>query len=130
MADADLVRSERVASRLATGYELRSDGAQAVTDYEVITVGGGGVYSTPRDMARYVAALLGGGANEHGSVLKPATLAAMFEPHYQPDPRIPGIGVGQTEGRTNIGPEIVEAPAEVLDEGMAGDDDPRGTVSL
>ena len=39
------------------------------------TAGGGGAYSTPRDMARYVAALLGGGANEHGSVLKPATLA-------------------------------------------------------
>ena len=44
----------------------------------------------PRDMARYVAALLGGGANEHGSVLKPETLAAMFEPHYQPDPRDSG----------------------------------------
>ena len=44
-------------------------------------------------MARYVAALLGGGANEHGSVLKPATLATMFEPQYQPDPRIPGIGL-------------------------------------
>jgi len=44
-------------------------------------------------MARYVAALLGGGANEHGSVLKPETLAMMFEPHYQPDPRVPGIGL-------------------------------------
>ena len=29
-------------------------------------------------MARYLAALLGGGANEHGTVLKPATPAAMF----------------------------------------------------
>ncbi len=29
-----------------------------------------------------------------------------------------------------VGTKIVEAPAEVLDEGMAGDDDPRGTVSL
>ena len=46
-----------------------------VTDRELVTVGGGAIYSTPRDMARYVAALLGGGANEHGSVLKPATLA-------------------------------------------------------
>ncbi len=42
-------------------------------------------------MARYVAALLGGGANTHGVVLKPDTLAMMFEPQYQPDPRIPGI---------------------------------------
>jgi len=38
--------------------------------------------------------------------------------------------VGQTEGRTDIGPEIVEAPAEVLNEGVRGDDDPGGTVSL
>src|SRR5207249_461358 len=52
-----------------------------------------GVYSTPKDMARYLAALLGGGANQHGSVLKPATLATMFEPQYRPDPRIPGNGL-------------------------------------
>ena len=32
-------------------------------------------------------------ANEHGSVLQPATLASMFEPQYQPDPRVPGIGL-------------------------------------
>ena len=44
-------------------------------------------------MARYVAALLGGGANEHGSVLKPATVASMFEAQYQPDPRISGMGL-------------------------------------
>jgi hypothetical protein len=59
----------------------------------VVTVGGGGVYSTPTDMARYLAALLAGGANEHGSVLKPETMAAMFEPQYRPDPRIPGFGL-------------------------------------
>ena len=41
-----------------------------------------------------------------------------------------GEGVDETEGRTHIGPGIVEAPAEVLDEGMASDDDPGGAVSL
>ena len=93
MAHTDLVRSERVRSRLATGYELRPHGAEAVRDYEVVTAGGGGVYSTPVDMARYLAALLGGGANGHGRVLEPATVATMFRPHYQPDPRIPGMGL-------------------------------------
>ena len=44
-------------------------------------------------MARYVAALLGGGTGEHGSILKPETLASMFAPHYRPDPRIPGMGL-------------------------------------
>jgi CubicO group peptidase (beta-lactamase class C family) len=93
MADTDLVRSERWASRLATGYELRSHGAEAVPDYDLITFPGGGVYSTPRDMARYTAALLADGANDNGDVLRPETLANMFQPHYQPDPRIPGIGL-------------------------------------
>jgi CubicO group peptidase (beta-lactamase class C family) len=94
MEHSDLVRSERVRPRLATGYALRSRGLKAVTDREIVPAGGGSVYSTTSDMARYVAALLGGGANEHGSVLQPETLARMFEPHYQPDPRVPGMGLG------------------------------------
>lgn len=92
MEQTDLVRSDRVTHGLATGYELRSRGPRPVGDCELITVGGGSIYSTTRDMARYAAALLGGGANKHGSVMKPETLAAMFAPQYQPDPRIPGVG--------------------------------------
>ena len=94
MIDTDLVRSERVKSRLTTAYTLGSSGAKAVTPREAITRGASNIYSTTRDMARFIAALLGGGANEHGSILKPATLANMFEPHYQPDPRLPGMGLG------------------------------------
>jgi CubicO group peptidase (beta-lactamase class C family) len=93
LADTDLLRSERVRSRLATGYEMGHTGPKAVAVREFVTAGAASIYSTPRDMARYVAALLRGGANEHGSVLEPATLATMFEPHYQPDPRIPGLGL-------------------------------------
>jgi len=93
MPDTDLVRSDRVRARLATGYALRSDGPRPVGDCDLVTVGAGAVYSATRDMARYVAALLGGGANDLGSVLKPATLASMFAPHYRPDPRLPGAGL-------------------------------------
>jgi hypothetical protein len=100
MSDTDLHRSDRAKTRLPTGYRLGSSGAKPVTDSEVITAGGGGTYSTPRDMARYLAALLGGGANEHGSVLKPETLATMYAPHYQPDPRVPGIGLASS--RVNL----------------------------
>jgi CubicO group peptidase (beta-lactamase class C family) len=101
MADTDLLRSELVKSRLATGYKLRSGGAKAVTDREWVTAAASSIYSTPGDMARYLAALLGGGANEQGSVLKPATLATMFEPHYQTDPRLQGMGLGFF--RVNLG---------------------------
>jgi CubicO group peptidase (beta-lactamase class C family) len=93
MTDTDLLRSPRLTSRLATGYRLRSDGATAVTDREWVTAAASSIYSTPRDMARYVAALLTGGSGEHGSILKPETVALMFEPHYRPDRRISGMGL-------------------------------------
>ncbi len=96
MADTDLLRTAAVESRLATGYTLGSRGARCVTDRQWVTAGASSVYSTPRDMARYLAALLGGGANEHGSVLEPATLASMFAPQYQPDPRVAGMGLAFT----------------------------------
>jgi len=60
MSDTSLVRSELDQSRFATAYELRSVGPQTVDAYEVVTFGGGGINSTPRDMACYLAALLGG----------------------------------------------------------------------
>ncbi len=98
MADTDLLRSEHVQSRLATGYKLGSGGPKAITDRQLVPAAAGSIYSTTKDMARYVAALLGGGRNEHGSVLKPETLATMFEPQYQADPRVPGMGLGFMRG--------------------------------
>jgi len=41
-----------------------------------------------------------------------------------------GERVGKPDGRRHVGPEIVEAPAEVLDEGVRGDDDPGAAVAL
>jgi CubicO group peptidase (beta-lactamase class C family) len=94
MADTDLVRSEHVSARLATGYAMRGASPRIVRDREWIGAGGGGIYSTPRDMARFATALLGDGANEHGAILEPATLATMYQPQYQPDSRLPGMGLG------------------------------------
>jgi hypothetical protein len=112
MDDTDLLRSERVKMRLATGYNVRSNGAKALTDREWITAAASSIYSTPRDMSRYVAALLSGGANQHGSVLKPATLELMFEPHYQPHPLIPGIGLAFD--RFNLGGHLAIGHEGVL----------------
>jgi CubicO group peptidase (beta-lactamase class C family) len=93
MADTDLLRSERVSYHLATGYTLGAKGPKAVTDRQWVTAAASSIYSTPRDMARYLAALLEGGSGERGSVLKPATLAMLFAPQYRPDPRVGGIGL-------------------------------------
>jgi CubicO group peptidase (beta-lactamase class C family) len=127
MNHSDLFRSERVRPGLATGYQLRSRGLAAVTDRENVPAGAGSAYSTTSDMARYAAALLGGGANEHGRVLQPETLASMFEPHYQPDPRIPGMGLGffrgeaggyKTVGHDGIWPGFHSAMLLVPDQGL------------
>jgi CubicO group peptidase (beta-lactamase class C family) len=93
MVDTDLLRPERLAARRATGHRLQRTGPQPVTDRTWVTSAASSLSSTPRDMTRYVAALLDGGRGEHGPVLQPETLALMFDPHYQPDPRIPGIGL-------------------------------------
>jgi CubicO group peptidase (beta-lactamase class C family) len=94
MDDSDLLRSERVTAGLATGYKLTRRGPRAVTDRTWVTSAASSIYSTPADMARYVAALGGGGTGQRGAILKPETLALMFQPHYQTDPRIPGVGLG------------------------------------
>jgi len=52
------------------------------------------MYSTTSDIARFMTALMRGGANGHGPVLDPAALARMFDAHYRPDPRLPGWGLG------------------------------------
>lgn len=98
MDRSDLVRSDRVAPNLATGYEMSRSGPKAVAPRDFITAGAASVYSTPNDMARYLAALLRGGRNDHGSVLEPTTVSMMFAPHYRPDPRIPGLGLAFWRG--------------------------------
>jgi len=100
MADTSLARTDRIAGRLATGYLFPSRGPRPAPDREWSGVAAGGAYSSLRDLARYAAALVGGGTNEHGSVLRPQTLAQMFEPHYRTDARLPAMGLGffRTDG--------------------------------
>jgi CubicO group peptidase (beta-lactamase class C family) len=101
MAASDLVRSDRVAGRLATGYTVTGAGVTTVEDRDWIGRGSGGAYSTVGDLLRYAAALLAGGSNGHGAVLRPTTLAEMFDRQYPPDPRVSGVGLGFF--RANVG---------------------------
>jgi CubicO group peptidase (beta-lactamase class C family) len=142
MDSTDLVRSARVRWRLATGYEMRSHGPKNAVDREIVTRGASNVYSTIRDMARLAAALLAGGVGEHGVILKPDTLALMYAPHYQPDPRIPGMGLAffrsEVGGHRTIGhdgiwtgflADLVLAPDDgvaIVALGNTGNFGPRG----
>jgi CubicO group peptidase (beta-lactamase class C family) len=94
MAGTDLARSALIGSRVATGYVLVPRGAMAVPDRDWLGAGAGGTYSSTEDLALFAAALLGGGANANGVMLRPSTLAMMLEAHYEPDPRLPGMGLG------------------------------------
>jgi CubicO group peptidase (beta-lactamase class C family) len=127
MEHTDLIRSERVKPYVATGYVLRSRGLKPVADREVPTSGGGGMYSSTPDIARCVAALLRMAADEHGSVLQPDTVATMFRPHFQPDPRVPGMGLAfelgeegdhRTVGKTGILSGFHSAIALAPEEGI------------
>jgi CubicO group peptidase (beta-lactamase class C family) len=93
MCHSDLIRSQRLGANLATGYELRAHGAVEVAEYDVVPLGAGALYATARDMALFLAALLGGGTNEHGTILKPETLDYMYQPHHRPDARMAGNGL-------------------------------------
>jgi CubicO group peptidase (beta-lactamase class C family) len=93
MDRTELERTHRVTEGLATGYVLGATGPRPVPDRDWVCLGAGGAYSTARDLARFATALLGGGSNAQGSILRPATLAMMLQPDYQPDARLPGMGL-------------------------------------
>ncbi|HEX5013889.1 MAG TPA: serine hydrolase domain-containing protein [Candidatus Limnocylindrales bacterium] len=94
MFDTDLLRSEFLGPRLATGYTLGRNGPEPVAVRDWVPAAAASVCSTTRDMARYVAALAGGGTNDHGTILRPDTLSMMFRPAFQPETRVPGMGLG------------------------------------
>ena len=123
MDHTDVVRSDRVVDRLATGYGNRRRGLHTSRDLDIETQAAGSVFSTLPDMANYAAALLDGGRG----IVKPETLATAFEPHYRPCPTHPGIGLSffrdDLGGRLTVGhgggvPGFVTAFAIAPDEGV------------
>lgn len=97
MTDSTLERADltpRLTTRLAAGHELHSRGVVRTRELDWVTVGAAAAWSTPRDMARYLAALLAGGRAADGArILREETVTAMVAPQYTPDPRIPGMGL-------------------------------------
>lgn len=93
MTDTTLTRSPQVRAALATGYEIGARGVTAVTEREMVTAGAASAYSTPADMAKYITALLRGGRGPIQAILTADSLADMMAAHYQPDPRVPGVGL-------------------------------------
>jgi CubicO group peptidase (beta-lactamase class C family) len=93
MEGTDYVPSERVREALAQGYNFSRGKLRPVAYREIAVRGAGSAFSTVEDMCRHIAALLGGGANRQGRVLKRETLSLMTEPHYRLDGRLPAMGL-------------------------------------
>lgn len=83
MFKSDYVLSERVRGELAQGYMWKKNRFDPYPYLRLNTPGCGGIFSTVNEMAKYTAAMMNGGANEHGRVIKPETLKMMMSPHYQ-----------------------------------------------
>ena len=75
----------------------------------------------------YIAALQRIVTGEHGPVLKPDTVASMFQPHFRLDPRLPGMGLAfelgeesghRTVGKTGIVSGFLSAMTLAPDEGV------------
>lgn len=106
MTQSDWFLSEIVRDRLATGYEFKDNSFKTIEQLygyqHVVTAGASNIYSSVNDMVHYVAALMNGGANAHGRILQPETLALMIQPYFQLDARLPGQGLSFM--LRNIGP--------------------------
>jgi hypothetical protein len=142
MESSELVRSERVRPRLATGCELRSRGLGAVADREIATPGAGGVCSTMSDMARLSRRFWAAAPMSTAPCSHARRSPACSSPTTSPIPRIPGRGLGffrdQIGGHRTVGhdgiwtgfrTDMVLAPDDgmgVLAFSNTGRFDPRG----
>lgn len=94
MHRTDYLFSERVQATFAQGYNFKKCAFEPTPLKLRALMGAGSVFSSVNDMALYLAALMNGGANEHGRVLKAQTLQKMMTSQLETDPRVFGMGLG------------------------------------
>jgi CubicO group peptidase (beta-lactamase class C family) len=93
MTSSDYLLSERVQGNLAQGYDFKKGRFEPVPYRHIIIGAAGSIFSSINDMAKYAAALMGGGENENGHILKKETLDLMFTPQLDVDARVYTIGL-------------------------------------
>lgn len=94
MKNSDFVLSDLVRDELAQGYTLKKGLLEEVDYIEFPGLAAGTALSSVEQMGLYLAALMNGGANAHGTVIKPETLQKMMSPHYQEHPHLASMGLG------------------------------------
>jgi len=83
-----------VLAQTATGYKFRNQRYKVDQPQMTGLTPPGNLFTSLPDMALYLVALLNGGKNSNGRVLKPETLAMMMDTQYTLDPRQMGWGFG------------------------------------
>jgi hypothetical protein len=105
MMKSDYVVSERVRSELAQGYNFEKDRFVPVPYMRLNTPGCGGIFSSVNEMAKYLAAMMNGGENQHGSVIRPETLKMMMTSQLGQDERVHSMGLSFMI--TRCGPHLI-----------------------
>ncbi|MCJ7624544.1 MAG: beta-lactamase family protein [Anaerolineaceae bacterium] len=93
MKYTDYLLSERVMSEFAQGYNFKKGVFKPVPYQRIIIGAAGSIFSSVNEMAKYAAAIMNGGENEHGRVLKAETLNVMMESQLDIDPRVFDMGL-------------------------------------
>ena len=93
MTNTSFSRRPDLANDLAVGYRLRRGELWPVHDLNFIPVPAGSAYSTPEDLGCYAQALVNGGANDYGRVVKAVTLADMFTPQLDAPVGVDAMGL-------------------------------------
>jgi CubicO group peptidase (beta-lactamase class C family)/D-alanyl-D-alanine dipeptidase len=97
-----------VTKDLAKAYMWTIDGRvfEAPT-FELGISPAGSMYTTVRDLGRFMSALFAGGRGLKGSILKPSTLDQMWTPQFATPGQKSGYGIGfgvrEVEGRRTVG---------------------------
>jgi len=94
MANTDFIRSSRVTGALAIGCAAAFGEVGLVPYQDIIVRPAGSVFSTLTDMTKWVAAVMNGGANDHGRVLDETTFSSMVAAQFELPSGAGGMGLG------------------------------------
>ena len=93
MFKTDFMLSERVKEGLAKGYAFKKGKFIELPYKKVLVSAAGSVFSSVNEMAAYMAALMKGGENPSGRILKEETLRQMWKNQLRCDPAVFGFGL-------------------------------------
>ena len=109
-----------LAARLVTGYEMKGGRLVAKgTEYLAAVMPAGSSSSTGPDMARFMLAILNGGALDGARILKPATLRLMESDLLTNVAGMPGLAHGwlvYREGGREAGPRLIGHAGNTIDD--------------